>query len=510
MLYTLELNAPQADIISATTETNLLHCGQGLGKTLSMGVLSALFVSNVPEVPGLIASNTYNQLSDSTLVRIFDVWKKHWGWTEYTKENTDGVYVYDCKPPECFKPHGFVFKTNNNKIFLRNGAVLMLASLDNYKAIDGREVGYALLDETKDTREIAVKEVIVGRLRHPGLFLRTDFNRNTDLFPVVGANHPMAGKPFNPLYIFTSPAKEEWLSDMFNLEQYQDEIEGSIFSETDYFLKEDLSENKTVVIASAYHNSKNLPPNYISNNISRYGNDRAAMLVYGSPFGKTGNEYYTNFKELRHVKVCKFTPQYPLKISYDFNVNPYMTLEVQQIVKGDDGRWKWRFLDEFCFESPKNSIEAVTKAFLFNYEHLCEWGLDFYGDATGKNSLPLEEIKNFYNKIEQLLRHLIDKRSRKLLRKNPNHRSVGEKTMGRRDLMNLLFSGLHPMQVDIEIDPKCKRLIADLKFLKEDPNGAKHKQKEKVNGISVEKYGHASDAMDATGAYEFGDYPHEN
>ena len=45
----------------------------------------------------------------------------------------------------------------------------MLASLDNWKAIDGRTISWALLDETKDTPEAAVKEVIISRLRKIGL-----------------------------------------------------------------------------------------------------------------------------------------------------------------------------------------------------------------------------------------------------------------------------------------------------------------------------------------------------
>lgn len=503
MLKELELSAPQAAAISSRAKFNLFQGGQGVGKTQLMGVIAALFVRHVPDALGIIAANTYGQLSESTLLRIFLVWRDHFGWSEWSKENSSGQYVIDKEPPTSFKPHGFVFKDNHNKIFFRNGSVVMLASLDNYKSLDGREVGWALLDETKDTREEALMEVILGRVRAIGLTIRKDFNKDQHLFPFVPPTHEKAGKAINPIYIFTSPAKEQWLSELFKLEENRIEIESRIFSKTDYYHNEDLEQNQAVTIASTYHNSKNLNPNHVEDMLRRFSVERAAMLVYGSPFGKTGAEYYSSFNDTRHIKPCRYEPNTPIKIAFDFNVNPYMTLIVSQIVRVDN-RWKWRFLNEYCLESPHNTIHAVVKAFRNEYGHLCSSGLDFYGDASGKNTLPLENMRNYYQKIEELLFDLIDPRSRKLLRKNPNHRSVGTKTLGRRDLMNDLLAGV--MGVDIEIDPKCRELIADFRFCKEDPNGAKLKETTTVNKVTFQPRGHASDAADSIGSYEFGDY----
>ncbi len=177
----IELSAPQAHFLSATTDRNLLHCGQGFGKTHIEGVIAALCIIHLPTVIGLIGANTYGQLSESTLFRTFQVWKTYFGWSEWSTKNPEGFYIIDKKPPPSFKSHGYTFLTNNNKIFFRNGAVLMTASLDNYMAIDGREVGYALLDETKDTKEEALKEVITRRLRAPGIHILKDYDRQKDL-----------------------------------------------------------------------------------------------------------------------------------------------------------------------------------------------------------------------------------------------------------------------------------------------------------------------------------------
>jgi hypothetical protein len=222
--------------------------------------------------------------------------------------------------------------------------------------------------------------------------------------------------------------------------------------------------------------------------------DRAEMLVYGSPFGKIGVEYYSKFDRKRHIKHVEFTPGYPIHITFDFNVNPYMTLVVSQVIPNGE-RWQVNIFDEFCLESPKNTIEAVCQAFDSEYGHLCKAGLYYYGDASGKNTLPIESVKNFYQVVANSLDHLLSNDSKRLLKKNINHQSAGKNTMGRRDFMNKLLSGQMP--VDVVISPNCRKVIADFENVKEDPNGAKLKKKEKINDVMAERFGHTSDAIDS-------------
>ena len=147
---------PQNDIANSTCDYNLFLAGVGSGKTHEMGILSAKNVTNFPEARGLICANTYGQLSKSTLSGVFKVWQEYFGLIE------DVHYVVDKKPPVHFSKKGTRLKDYKNTITFINGAIIWVASLDNYTAIDGIEVSYALLDETKDSKEVAIKEVIIN------------------------------------------------------------------------------------------------------------------------------------------------------------------------------------------------------------------------------------------------------------------------------------------------------------------------------------------------------------
>lgn len=501
-LEILELNAPQADILQAAALRYLLQMGQGGGKTAAIGYVSYLFASKIPETLGLIAANTYGQLSDSTLVEVFKIWKKNFGWTKWTKENPSGFYVINNVPPPSFKPHGFTFTTNYNKIFLRNGAVIMTASLDNYTAIEGRSIGWALLDETADTKVEAIKEVITGRLRDPNIFALQNYDMLTDVFPFCNKDNPRAGEVTNPLFIFTKPVKEQWLTEFFNLEKYREEIIQDCRSETNYFSKHDASENRVVVIASTYHNAHNLPPDYISQRKMELSEDMIDLVIYGSPFGKSGQEYYKSFKHSYNVWPVNYIEGLPLHITFDFNTNPYMTGKVWIYYDDGEGNRYWMLLREYAARHPNNSIEGVSRMIIEDWKDvLKKYGMFYYGDATGKNSIPVESVKNYYNVIESMFRIYIDDHSRCILKQNKRHRSVGAGTLGRRDLMNKCLKGGFGFR--ILIDPSCVESIKDYEFVLENKNGVKLKVKKEINGVVCEERGHMSDADDAIFCYHY-------
>lgn len=495
----MNLIAPQKKILFTDKPRNLALAGQGGGKTALMGFISGFFVSNIPKCLGMIAANTYGQLSDSTLVRVTDIWKTHFGWEE------DIHYVIDKQPPPHFEKHGYVFKSNNNKIFFINGAVIMLASLDNYKAIDGREIAWAMLDETKDTREQAVKDVIIGRLREKTLCLLKPESKASK-FRFVPPTHPEAGKQINPLFIFTSPTKEQWITEYFELEQYREEIEAITGSSKEFFHGKD--DFRNVVIYSSLHNKKNLPDGYIETMMADLSEDRIKLNVHGSPFGKSGAEYYSNFKKSKHVKPCQVEQGYPMHLGFDFNANPYMTGLVCQLIQKGNERLKLRFIKGYPLKSPYNTVNAVCDHFDKDFRSYCAAGFFYYGDATGKNSLPIAEYKNYFSVVQSKLAHLIGSKSRRLLKQNPRHKSLNYGSMGRRDFVNKCLNG--GFGFDIEIDPSCKELIQDFEFVKEDANGAKKKDKVLIDGVSCEKYGHFSDAFDSIVCYIWGNFSKDN
>ena len=493
----IKLSGPQYAILSSQKSRNLFMAGQGGGKTWLMGIVSKYFVEHFPEMNGIIGSNTFGQLSESTLKEIFLVWEI-FGWTEYTISNPTGCYVIDKTPPVHFtKPNG-TYKTKHNKIFFANGCVVTTVSLENYKVIEGQNQGWAMLDETADTKEEAVTNVITGRLRQEGMYVNTGPDRITN--PFVGATSTTAGKAINPLYVFTKPAKVEWLNNFYKLEQFREEITEVIYSDTDFFFKE--FSNKCIVICSALHNLENLPEGYIEERIDELLPEEVDRLIYGSPFSKSGAEYYPSFKKIFHVGKYSYVEGLPIHISWDFNSAPYMSLTVHQIIYSGT-TIEARAIAEYAFKEPRNNIEDVCDAFVADFGHLLDPGLFYYGDSSGKNAEVFRDAKSCYEVIDiQLQDYLYSSFSRKLLKQNARHNHVANGTLGRRQFINNMLKGKYGVQ--IKIDESCKYLIADLEYTKVDSNGAKLKKKELIDSKMCEKYGHMSDTLDGFYCFEWG------
>jgi hypothetical protein len=466
----ISVSDPQACILESTCQRNLFLAGAGSGKTHCMGLLSADFVINYPQAIGLIATNTYSQLSKSTIKGIFDCWHKTFGWVNGTE------YVVDKIPPDNFKTIGQRLKSYENTISFSNGALIFTASLDNYKVLDGMEIGYALLDETKDTREEAVTEVIVWRLRQKAMWLHE------------GAiyEYPI-GIGYNPLFIFTSPAKVYWLNDWFELSDKYEEISQKIFSKTDFFQYE--NNGVKVVISSTWHNSDNLPEGFIESKLKDFaGNqDKIDMLIYGSPIAKSGGELFSGFSRLKHVKDnIHFSDNTPIHVSFDFNVAPYITCLIAQIIYAEE-KYIVKIIDELCLDNPKNNTEALcnnlTEEYLFEKDYLI-----YYGDASGKNR-STNSIEHNYDVIRRVLHKYINDESNRVLRSNPRV------AQSRAFINKILVGGFE--NIEIIISDKCKNLIKDLEFLKEAPDGGKliERIKDERTGQTYEKYGHCSDAL---------------
>lgn len=491
----LQLSRPQFDIVYSKSAINLFHSGQGAGKTFAMGTLSYSFAMYCPESFGFIGANTFTQLTQSTLLEIFSVWAKYFDCIEGRD------YIKDKMPIPGFNTPKATLKSYKNTILFRNGALIFVGSLDNYKAHDGKTLGWAMLDETKDTKEEAVKDVILARLRQKGLYLHKEAKRSQMQFPYNNVPTPTAIQQ-NPLYIFTSPAKVEWLAEMFKLEKYRAEIKTEIFRPDSYFYLR--TSSMCVVISSTHHNQHNLPPGYIENRLEILTEDKIEMNIYGSPFGKSGAEYYSAFSHERHVRPVKLDDSVPLHISFDFNVNPYMPATIWQVItpeKSGDGRMKVRAIHEIALEAPRNTIEDVCSQFRAEFGQYTKRGLFWYADATGKARLAIKDARTYHERVRKGLRDLLTPSSERLLSANVRHNAIGKQTLGRRDFMNACLKGAYGF--DIEISPTCKYLVADLQFMKEDANGAKLKKKEKINGVDAEKYGHMSDSMDALFCFLF-------
>lgn len=471
-----KVSEPQKAMLRSVASINLFLAGIGSGKSHLNGIKSYQLIRKFPQCTGFIGANYYDQLNSSTLFRVREYWKSI-GVHEYDKDSRpNGQYVIGKKPPSHFHRANHNFENYHNIISFINGAILFIGSLDNYLSHEGKEFAYAFLDETKDTEEAAVKEVILGRLRQKGMYMVNGI--------ITDKGTPE--QQYNPLFITTSPAKTDWITEWFELDKYIDEISALIYSDKTFFQKE--FGNKFVTISSTYHNIANLSPNYIQNVLDNNTEERGKALIYANPFSTTGGEFYSSFNRLKHVINLKYNPRLAIHITFDQNTVPYNTALVWQIWKQGDN-WICGCIDEICLENPRNSTEEVCEEFIRRYpKH--DAGLFYYGDASGHNrSTMSKDFKHHYQIVAHKLRQYLNNASDRTLFVNPS-------LPKRRDFMNAIFE--EKKSVRLLINETCKHTIADFMYVKQDKDGGKDKHivTDPESGEKYQKYGHCSDASD--------------
>lgn len=217
-------------------------------------------------------------------------------------------------------------------------------------------------------------------------------------------------------------------------------------------------------------------------------NDYDFYAIYGLGFwGKLnkGGEMYKNFDPRRHVcDQIEYDPEKSLHLTFDENVNPFMTLDIFQ---GEDLK-TWQ-IDEICLEDPRNTLKHTMYEFRKRYPPN---GLTvfIYGDSTSKKAdVKLEKGVNFFVLVENELTEFGYNVIRRVPTKNPNVEL-------RCNWFNAVLKGLDG--IEVLFSDKCVKTVSDYKYLKQASDGSKHKEKTKnpVTGVVYEKYGHNTDAND--------------
>lgn len=480
------VSEPQISILQSNAAINLFLGGVGSGKTHLLGIKTYQLISNFPDVRGFIGANTYLQLQQSTLFRIREYWKSI-GVIEYDKTSRPhGQYVVNKKPPAHFNTEKHSFDDYYGIVSFNNGAVIFLGSLDNATAHEGKEFGWAVLDETKDTDESDVKEIIIARIRQKGIYLVDGVLSNTGTIE----------QQYNPLYVVTSPAKVDWINEWFELDKYIDEISAKIYSDKTFFQKS--FADKFVTISSTYHNIHNVGPAYIQKVLDNNTDERGKALIYANPFLQTGGEFYSSFNRLKHVVKTKYNPELPLHLSFDQNTVPYNSCSIWQVQKIKEN-WCAYCIDEIALENPRNSTEEVCEEFMMRYPNH-KAGLFYYGDASGKNRSTMnKDFKHHYEIVSFKLRKYLNNGSDRTLFSNPS-------LVKRRDFINLIFEEKLPIR--IYIDENCKKMIADLMYTKQALDGGKDKHivTDKDSGEKYQKYGHFGDNLEYMAVELFKNY----
>lgn len=526
----MELHKPQTKVFKSRAPITLDMAGQRGGKSQMIGILSGYYIKQFPKLKGFIAANTYDQLSTSTLEKAFEIWEKLFGLKQYNKKNCpDGEYVIDKHPPEHFKKWR-TYKDYHNIISFKNGHVIYVGSLDNYKAHDGKEFAYAHLDETKDTKEVALTSVILARLSQRGLFCLPDgtlvygdpideeggvmyVDENGDLIDISES------KPFNPVWIHTSPAvgNVDWLIKMFGLDGKEKAIKDACTTPGSFY--HEGNDDKEVIIYSTFWNDKNLPSNYISGRLAVLSENEALKFVYGYPFSKAGDEFHPSFSRTKHIGEAKYIPGLPVHQTWDFNTVPYITcvlFQLNRVVRYRDNKGakffepgigrtprefvQVRFYREYTLSNPDNSSEAVVEK--YQAEHMAHYEQQpfdtfVYGDATGRNRIVGMGQTNQYDLIYKWSGNWLADSSLRVKRTNMAQ-------MTRRDMMQRIFED--KADVEIIFAPSLEQTIRDFEFVKlgKTSGGKEGKLKEKDSN-GVEKIGHTSDAVEYAIDYLFGD-----
>ncbi len=210
-----------------------------------------------------------------------------------------------------------------------------------------------------------------------------------------------------------------------------------------------------------------------------------ARLLHGDWFAqpRTGGEFYMKFDEKINTKELAYDPDEPLHLSFDFNVNPYMTCTVWQMNENMAMQ-----IDEICTPSPKNTTADNCKEFINRYrDH--QAGVFIYGDPAGRHQdTRTERGWNDFRIIENELKdyHPISR-----------VQSRAPSVVMRGNFINAIFADKIP-DACMLISTNCNLSISDLNFVKVAPDGTKAKIRTKnpSTGVTYERWGHTSDAMD--------------
>ena len=503
----VKLSRPQLSVKTSRASLVLDMAGQGSGKTLNISIDVIEKVRSVPRAIGFIGANTHKQLSQSTLKNCFKYWKDIAGWTKWSKSNPDGVYTVNTKPPEHFRQYE-ILDDYRGTICFQNGTLIFTGSLKNYLAHDGKEFGWAHLDETKDTKKEALTTVILARLRQYGIWVAPKQKGKPYFFDDKITPEEALEKgleAFNPCYVHTSPSLGdiEWILDLFELKPFEKEIAETLSDPFKFYHRE--YNGRSVTIYQTYWNERNLKPNYIEEQKSRMTGEEQSLFIDGNPFAKTGSEFFNEFQKRNTVvERVPFNFEGTFNASFDFNASPYTTLLVGQtdyIVKfynektgekkdfldvGDEGFAPLEVMRIFIqkeFLDRDGDTDGACRSFIDWLEvNEASGDINIWGDATGRSRIAgLGATTNFKLIEEAFANYATEMKAKKS--------NISVKL--RRKFMNKLFAGKIP-NIELYIAEECEELIRDLMFLKKAPDGTKHKEKETDphTGKSFEKIGH--------------------
>lgn len=218
-------------------------------------------------------------------------------------------------------------------------------------------------------------------------------------------------------------------------------------------------------------------------------------LLYGNWLFTTSNKMaaYWNFDGDKHIvqnlKERYYDPMKPLILSFDFNVNPYMSCLPIQI--DYDNKAIYVFPEFVGYPKDKrNNTPAFTRWIASQLVIDGQvGGVLLTGDPAGlSRSTQTEEGVNNFTIANKNMTNAVLRPKVQLLNKQPAH-------ITRLEFVNELLNGYDGWK--LFMDARCHRLTEDMIYQKKNPDGTKEKKKIlNDDGDRVERYGHFSDCLD--------------
>ena len=345
-----------------------------------------------------------------------------------------------------------------------NGSTIMamdltpLPSDPDFNSLGSLEITGAFVDEVSEVSEKAI-EVLASRIRY----------KIEDTF-VVGK-----------IFLSTNPCVT-WVRSTFVMNDDGDPV---TLQKGYRYIPFSLFDNPNEKFRMIYYNK-------LSKIRDKATRDR---LLYGNWWFTESNKMaaYWNFDGNKHLKQSLFDHAYdplkPLILSFDFNVNPYMTCLPMQI---DYDKQKVYVFPEFVGRA-KDKLNNTPAFSRWIANEVVKWGhiggILVTGDPAGlaRSTQTEDGVNNF----TIVMKHLTNSNLRpklQLLSKQPAQ-------ITRLEFVNELFENYDGWS--IEVDLKCHRLTEDFIYQKKNPDGTKEKKKMLTeSGERAERYGHASDCFD--------------
>lgn len=416
-----------------------LICWGGRGSSKSIFAAKKLIYRclNDPYFRYILYRRTYNTIKDSQFQTIKDI-VYDWGLQD--------LFVFNTSPLE-------IRCLNGNKFICRGG------------------------DEPKKLKSI----------KDPtGVWYEEEIPDEGDFITITTSIRTTKAKYLQEIFTINPEVEGDFQDHWFWNRYFKDKNDGSFRDKTDI----DLGDGKIYTMMytshhSTYLDNKWIPDSFIAQLLQLKKENPYYYTIYA--LGKWGNKttggnFWKFFDRANHTGIAKYDESRSIHLSFDFNVNPYMTCTVWQI--NDKAVC---LIDEICLSSPKNTTEATCKEFISRY-HNHGSGVFIYGDPSGKR----EDTRSEKGHNDFVII------SRALSQYSPSMRTlnVAPSIEMSAKWLNAIFLR-NDGGVSVLISDKCKKAIDDFIYVKEASDGtmAKTKVKDPETGISYEKYGHISDSF---------------